>query len=312
MKINQKCRQVADLFLCTFLMCFLSVIPTSAASESGDEEEHEEGHVELSIAQIEHAGIGLAKVQAGSLQQVLSVYGTVRSNPEGIQRVSAPFEGVVLKVEKRIGDIVKRGEVLLSIEANESMQSYPLLSSIDGVVTRREANIGEQTSGRALLVIEDLSSVWIELSLFPKDVRQVQVGQKVRISSLSRENSAEGELSYIAAGGNSSNQTVLARVPLENTQRQWIPEQFVVGEIILSEARVPLLVRNEALQIVENNPVIFVKSEEGFEPRSLQLGRSDGQSTEVLAGLVEGETYVTKNSFVLKSELGKEDAEHGH
>ena len=42
------------------------------------------------------------------------------------------------------------------------------------------------------------------------------------------------------------------------------------------------------------------------------LGRTDGEYIEVLTGLKNGETYVTKNSFILKSELGKGDAEHGH
>ena len=312
MKTNQNLRHVSYLFLCTLFVMLGSVLPTYAESELGREEDHKEGHVELSPEQIEHAGIGLAQVQPGPLQQVLSVYGTVRPNPENIQRVSASFDGVIRKIDKRIGDTVKRGETLISVEANESMQSYPLASMIDGVVTAREANLGEQTNGRTLLVVEDLSSVWVELSLFPQDVPQVQIGQKVHVFNASRDVSSEGELSYIAPRGNSSNQTVLARVPLQNPQQRWTPGQFIVGEIILSEARVPLLVKTEALQNVENNPVIFVKSEEGFEPRPVQIGRSDGQSTEILAGLVNGETYVTKNSFVLKSELGKEDAEHGH
>lgn len=312
MKTIPTLRQVTHLFLFVLFVALGSVLPVHAESESGKDDDHEESHVELSIAQIEHAGIGLAQVQPGPLQQILSVYGTVRSNPENIQRVSASFDGVIRRVEKRIGDSVKRGERLISVEANESMQTYPLSSMIDGVVTAREANLGEQTNGRTLLVVEDLSNVWVELSLFPQDMPHVQIGQKVHVFNASRDVSSEGELSYITPRGISSNQTVLARVPLENPQQRWTPGQFIVGEIILSEARVPLLVKTEALQNVENNPVIFVKSEEGFEPRPVQIGRSDGQSTEILAGLVNGETYVTKNSFVLKSELGKEDAEHGH
>tara|TARA_R110002072_G_scaffold215326_8_gene372495 strand:- start:2370 stop:3305 length:936 start_codon:yes stop_codon:yes gene_type:complete len=297
--------------LFTILTLMVLAIPTYGETESG-EEEHDEGHIELSQEQIEHSGIGLEKVASGSLDDLLTVYGSVRSNPEKSQKVSARFDGQIRKVSKRIGDAVKQGETLASIEANDSMQNYPLVSMIDGVVTAREANIGEQTNGRTLLIVEDLSNVWVELSLFPQDVSQVQIGQKVRIRSTGGDFFSEGELSYITPRGISSNQTVLARVPLENPQQRWTPGQFVVGEIILSEARVPLLVKTEALQILENNPVIFVKSEEGFEPRPVELGRSDGQSTEILAGLADGETYVTKNSFVLKSELGKEDAEHGH
>lgn len=64
--------------------------------------------------------------------------------------------------------------------------------------------------------------------------------------------------------------------------------------------------------MMEERSVVFVKGEEGFEPRPVTLGRTDGEVSEVLAGLQEDETYVTRNSFILKSELGKEGAEHGH
>jgi membrane fusion protein, heavy metal efflux system len=298
--------------LCMILATLIFVSPTYAESESEEGEDHDEGHIELSQEQIEHAGIELEQVRSGPLQEVLTVYGTIRSNPEQVQRVSARFDGAVRKIDKRIGDSVKRGDTILTVEANESMQDYPINATIDGVVTHREANIGEQTNGRTLLVIEDLSTVWVELSLFSQDLPLVHVGQKVRISSKKRDVTAEGLVTYIAPMGISSSQTVLARVPLPNPERRWTPGQFVVGDIILSEANVPLLVNTEALQIVENRPVIFVQGEEGFEPRPVQIGRSDGRSTEVLGGLSSGEIYVTKNSFVLKSELGKEDAEHGH
>jgi cobalt-zinc-cadmium efflux system membrane fusion protein len=311
MKTIQSIKHLYYFGLFTILTLLVLAIPTYAETETGGED-HDEGHVELSQEQIEHSGIGLAKVESGSLQDVLTVYGIVRSNPENSQKISARFDGQIRKINKRIGDAVKRGETLASIEANDSMQNYPLVSLIDGVVTAREVNIGEQTNGRTLLIIEDLSSVWVELSLFPLDVSQVKTGQSVQVRSKNNDHSAEGVVSYISPIANSGTQAVLARVPLNNPEQRWTPGQFVVGEIVLSEAVVPLLVETEALQIVENRSVIFVQSEEGFEPRPVQLGRSDGRSTEILAGLNSGETYVTRNSFVLKSELGKEGAEHGH
>lgn len=313
MKIIRPQKHLRDVGRFAILTLLVLAIPAYvyAEPETG-EEDHDEGHVELSQEQIEHSGIGLAKVSSGSLQDVLTVYGSVRSDPEKSQKVSARFDGQIRKINKRIGDAVKRGETLASIEANDSMQHYSLVSQIDGVVTSREANIGEQTGGRTLMIIEDLSSVWVELSLFPLDVPQVKTGQPVRVRSKSNDHSAQGLVTYISPIGNSGTQTVLARVPLGNPEQRWTPGQFVVGDIVLSEAVVPLLVETQALQIVENRPVIFVQSEEGFEPRSVKLGRSDGRSTEILAGLKSGETYVTQNSFVLKSELGKEDAEHGH
>ena len=91
-----------------------------------------------------------------------------------------------------------------------------------------------------------------------------------------------------------------------------IPGSFVIGEIVIAEINALLLVRTSALQLVDDQSVVFVKGHDGFEPRAVQLGRSDGSHVEVLSGLKIGDTYVTDNSFVLKSDLGKEDMEDEH
>ncbi len=69
---------------------------------------------------------------------------------------------------------------------------------------------------------------------------------------------------------------------------------------------------DEAIQFVDDTRVVFVAEGKFFEVRPVDLGRGDGRFSEVLGGLQAGESYVAANSFVLKSELGKEGAEHGH
>ena len=80
----------------------------------------------------------------------------------------------------------------------------------------------------------------------------------------------------------------------------------------METAAVNLAVRNEAIQTLEGGSVVFVLDADGFEPRQVQLGRTDSTFTEIVDGLDAGASYVVKNSFILKSELGKEGAEHGH
>ena len=297
------------IFYLTF--CFMSAL-AFAETGHGDEEEHEEGHIELTQEQIEHAGISLSRVGAGNIRETLPVYGVIASNAEQIQSVSARFDGVIRSVNKKIGGQVRKGETLVKVEANESLKTYSVVSSLNGVVTQRHANIGEQTADRVLFVVEDFSTVWVDLSLFPKDVAKAQVGQTVRIKSTNNTIKGEGEIIYIAPLGNSNNQATIARVLISNTDNLWKPGLFVNAEITLYETAAPLVIHNEAVQRVEGENVIFVQGEEGFEPRPITLGRTDGESSEVLAGLNVDETYVSKNSFVLKSEMGKEDAEHGH
>jgi cobalt-zinc-cadmium efflux system membrane fusion protein len=58
--------------------------------------------------------------------------------------------------------------------------------------------------------------------------------------------------------------------------------------------------------------VVFVQKENVFEPRPVDLGRSDAVMTEIVGGLVAGDRYVAANSFILKAELGKGEAGHEH
>jgi cobalt-zinc-cadmium efflux system membrane fusion protein len=49
-----------------------------------------------------------------------------------------------------------------------------------------------------------------------------------------------------------------------------------------------------------------------FAATPVRLGRSDGETSEVLDGLAAGARYVAAGSFVLKSQLGAASAEHEH
>lgn len=311
MKSNSVNTSPAIKFIFYLTICFVSTL-TFAETGNGDEEEHEEVHIELTQEQIKHAGIGLSRVGAGNIRETLPVYGVITSNAEQIQSVSARFDGVISSVNKKIGDQVGKGETLVTVEANDSLKTYSVVSSLNGVITQRHANIGEQTADKVLFVVENFSTVWVDLSLFPKDVAKAQIGQTVLIKSANNPITGEGQIIYIAPLGNSNNQATTARAWMNNTDNLWKPGFFVNAEIILSETAVPLVIHNEAVQLVEGENVVFVQGEEGFEPRPVTLGRTDGESIEVLAGLNADETYVSKNSFVLKSEMGKEDAEHGH
>ncbi|MEJ0034489.1 MAG: efflux RND transporter periplasmic adaptor subunit [Gammaproteobacteria bacterium] len=281
----------------------------------GDAEAHDTphgGHVKLSDRQIEAAGIGLAQAGPAEIRTSVPLYGVIAPNAERMREVGARFPGVITAVAKRIGDSVKQGEVLATVESNESLQTYNVTAPLAGVVTARHANPGEQTGDRSLFTVADLSSVWVELSLFPRDLPKVKTGQIVRVRSTDANLSAEGKVVYVAPFGTSANQTLTARVLLDNADRKWAPGLYVNADLTVGTAAVPLAISSTALQTLETRNVVFVQDGQDFAPRPVQLGRSDGESTEVLAGLIAGDTYATKNSFILKAELGKGEAEHEH
>ncbi len=298
---------------CTLAGCGAGGQPstsTSSTAAAAPESEPTAGpaHIALTAAQIEAADIGLVRAGPGRLRETLPLYGVIVPNGERLREVAARYPGVIRSVNRKLGDAVRQGETLATVESNESLQSYAVTAPLAGVVTERNANVGEQTGAKPLFVVADLDTVWVELALFPRDAAKVHVGQGARIESPDSGHAADGKVTYVAPFGSSASQTLTARVLLDNAQRRWAPGLYVTARIILSEREVPLAVRSSALQRLHDTPTVFVRDAGGFEVRTIRPGRSDGELTEVLDGVRAGETYAAANSFVLKAEAQKSEA----
>ncbi len=290
----------------------------SHASDSHEEpeehgDEHEEGaRVTLSAKQLAAAGIEIGVVGPASIRESIQLYGVIAPNAERVRAVSARFPGVVLETRRKIGDSVREGDALALIESNESLRSYTLKAPISGVITERNANPGEQANDQPLFTIADLNTVWVELSLFPRDVPRVKLGQEVIIKGPDNRQLTDGRVIYVAPFGRTANQTLSARVLLDNKDGNWAPGLNVTAEVTISESTVPLAVQSTAIQYLESRPVLFILHDGEFEARPVSPGRSDSVTVEVTGGVDAGDEYAVTNSFILKAELGKGSAEHDH
>ena len=200
----------------------------------------------MTAEQIANARIGIATAGPASVRERQPLYGVIAPNAERVRDVTARFPGVIRSVTKRVGDAVRQGETLATVESNESLQTYAVVAPLSGVITARNANPGENTGDKALFTVADLSTVWVELSLFPRDIAKVRVGQPVRVRGADNALSADGTVVYVAPFGSSTSQTLTARVLLDNAERRWPPGLYVTAELTLATTPVPLAVRGEA------------------------------------------------------------------
>lgn len=299
------------------IVCAVASLAACGKREAESEEPREEAtqaeashtHVTLKPEAIEQAGIEVRTAGPGRLSEALMVYGNVAPNAERVRNVTARFPGMVRTVKKAAGESVRAGEVLATVESNDSLEAYPITAPIAGVVTTRDINPGEAVGDRTLFVIADLSTVWCELALFPQDFAKVKEGQQVRVSSAEGSTAGVGRIASISALGDAANQSLKARVQLDNADRRWTPGLFVSANIVVGETDLPLVVSAEAIQTLGGQTVVFMASDAGFDARPVRVGRTDGQLTEVLSGLAAGDRYVAANSFVLKAELEKGEEE---
>lgn len=312
MNFQKKSKMAASLLASLLLAACGRSEPatTTDPAEQAWEENHAAEVVKLTPEQIANAGIQFAVAGPASIRETLPLYGAIVPNAERVRDVTARYPGTIRTVNKKTGDSVRQGEVLATVESNESLQTYSVVAPQVGVVTRRNANPGEQTDDKVLFTVADLSTVWVELSLFPRDLAKVKVGQAVRVKVSDSSQIGEGQIVYVAPFGSAANQTLTARALLDNPNGQWAPGLYVTAEITLSNSEISLAIRKEAVQSLKERNVVFVADADELVAAPVRLGRSDGEYSEVIAGIAPGTRYATKNSYIVKAELGKGEAAH--
>jgi cobalt-zinc-cadmium efflux system membrane fusion protein len=197
--------------------------------------------------------------------------------------------------------------------AGAQLNQLQLRAPFDGVVMEKHLALGEAIKEDAnVFTISDLSTVWADFAVPPQDLNRVRVGESVIVRASAFDAQASGKISYVGSLLGEQTRTANARVALANPQRAWRPGLFVNVDVQsgLSEAAVTVTVG--ALQTVDGQPAVFVRTAQGFVVQPVKPGRSDGKLTEILQGLSPGAVYAAANSYVLKAELGKDSAEHEH
>ena len=272
-----------------------------------------EGRTEMSDEVVRNSGIEIESAGPATIQEVIRVFGHIAPNEDRLKRVAPRFSGVVKEVRKKLGESVADNEVMAVVESNESLQQYEVRSALSGTVIRKDITAGEfADEGQAIYTVADLSQVWVDLDIPRKDFDRLRLGQAVVVYNGDDSIGTQGRVGYISPFGALDTQTMLARVELPNPDGRWRPGLFVVGEIIVEEATVPLAVRTEGLQVFRDWEVVFARADNVFEIAILELGRQDEEWAEVVSGLALGQRYATKNSFIIKADIGKSGATHSH
>ncbi|HEB56804.1 MAG TPA: HlyD family efflux transporter periplasmic adaptor subunit [Gammaproteobacteria bacterium] len=270
-----------------------------------------EGRTKIETAVAEALDIETSIAGPVVMQKTISVYGQITANEERIRKISARFDGVIKSVFPSLGDRVRKGQKLATVESNESLQLFTISAPIGGVITQRSANAGEQTDGRQLFTIMDTSSVWAELSVFPADLAQVQMGALVTITDTSGKQTVSGKISRMDVT-TQDNQAVKVHVVLDNKEGQLHPGRYVNAKITVGEHPAALAVKRSGLQAFRDFTVVYAQIGEEYEVRMLDLGLQAGEWAEVLGGLEPGTHYVSKNSYVIKADIEKSGAAHDH
>lgn len=271
-----------------------------------------EGRTTIGAAQAEAAGIRVEPAGPATLEETIALAGRVELQPQGRADITAWYPGRIVRMNRAIGERVRRGETLASVTSSESLQTYGIPSPISGVVMSRNANVGDVAGTAPIYVIADATQVHAEFYVYPRDAERLRAGQPVMVRSLSGDHNVRSTIEAILPTADMMTQTIVAHVDLPNPDATWRPGQAVEGAAVVAQQEVPLAVRTRALQRFRDFTVVFAQVGETYEVRMLELGRRTPEWTEVLSGLRPGEVYVSDNAFLIRQDIEKLGASHDH
>ncbi len=206
-------------------------------------------------------------------------------------------------------DLVKK----LKDHPDPSFTYFEIRAPFSGTIIEKHITLGETLEmDTAAFTIADLSTVWVDINVYQKDLAEVRQGQTAVIEIGHGFPSVSGKIIWVGPLVGEMTRTAKARMILPNPKGELRPGQFVTAKVAVASIPVEVRVPKNALQTIDGRTLIFVQTDEGFEPRPVETKRTSHDYVEIVSGLLPGQAYVSRGAFTLKAQLSKGAFVDGH
>ena len=205
---------------------------------------------------------------------------------------------------------------ILNIETASSQ--LLITAPAGGVVIEKDISQGQVVeTGKKILTISDLSTVWIFVDVYERDLPKIRNGTEVTVSvDAYSEKTFRGTVDYVADVVNPETRAVQVRVKVPNPNRQLKPGMFATATFEApgsDSTKKAAYIPTTAVFDIKGKKVVFVEESSGrFHPKDVEVASVIGNQVEITKGLNEGDKVVTNGGIYLKSNLLKEELGHGH
>lgn len=248
-------------------------------------------------------GIRTETVASRELRRRISTLGNVVPRSQGRAEVVSLQSGRLINDEHykipQIGDRIEKGDIVAEIEV---IDSFHIKAPISGVVTEVNFTSGEWIEqGKKLLSIVELSTVWVEASVFESDLPAMEGARQSFIrSSTYPEKEFKGALVSLGKVLDPNTRSVKAVFAVDNPRENLRPGMLVDVSIETKSLEESLAVPASAVLDKDGQRVVFVKTgPETFVMRPVDLGGQYGVLVAVKSGLAEGDRVVITGNYQL-------------
>ena len=265
------------------------------------------------LADIESVELGKAQATAEALRakEIAAQTNLAREEQLAAAKVTAMREVETVRAEHQALRAERRAAekavAALGAKLDSEVGILGLRSPIAGKVIKAEASRGQTVEpSDTLFEVADLSTVWVELMVFERDLSRVREGDEVAIHAAgARGKNLEGRIAHMGNLVDPTTRSAIARVEVDNREELLRPGQSVAA---LVHTRAPatraITIPKAAISFIDGKATVLVLNGPGLvEPRAIEAGPDDGELAVVRQGLRAGESVITGGLFALKSEI---------
>lgn len=191
-------------------------------------------------------------------------------------------------------------------ETGEVFRTLEVSAPASGLVMKRMAGLEGMAvqPGMELFHIADLSSLWLSVELFERQLAAVREGTEAEITlSYFPGETFRGRVRFLEPELSEKTRTMRAKIEVPNRNGRLRKGMYATVDLQPVEVRDALTVPHQAvLRTGQRNVVVVALGNGRFEPRDVILGHEAGDFSQVLSGLEEGTEVVTSSQFLLDSE----------
>ena len=180
----------------------------------------------------------------------------------------------------------------------------PVKAPIAGEVVEQDVSVGQllQPGTTQCFMISDMSTVWVLVNVYQKDMPYLRVGEGVDIQTDTYPEVFHGRIAYVAAALDPNTRTLQARIETSNPGEKLKKDMYVVATLNAGTIPNAIALPDAAvLRDSENQPFVYAAtSSTQFGRRTVTLGESVNGQTQITSGLKAGDKVIGNGSLFLQ------------
>ncbi len=180
----------------------------------------------------------------------------------------------------------------------------PVRAPIGGTVIERTVTNGQFVGpeNTPLLVIADLSTVWVEADVFERDLRHINVGQKADVTAAAYPNDRfNAQVARIGAVIDAQTRTAKVRFLVANPNARLKPGMYTSMTLYLPESSSSLTLPAKAVFVENSRTFAYVQTGPlAFSRREIETAAGSPDRLRVVRGLEPGDRVVADGVLLLR------------